>query len=220
MERPAAALSDLADHGYGLRLAALVLFGIAAAGLLTFFMYSLIASTQQQLDESERIQMLDFVRVRHDEVSERKNRKPEKPAASKAPPAPPTTEMSSADMAANTLTVSDIPASTDSADIEFGFGFGSGDGEYLPIVKVTPMYPMQALMRKLEGTCLVEYTVTVTGAVRDVRVVQNQCANRVFYDVSLEAAKKFKYKPRVIDGEAIEVPGVRNMFVFEIDENQ
>jgi protein TonB len=32
----------------------------------------------------------------------------------------------------------------------------------------------------------------------------------------VEAALKFKYKPRVIDGEAVEVPGVQNKISFEI----
>jgi protein TonB len=33
----------------------------------------------------------------------------------------------------------------------------------------------------------------------------------------LRAALKFKYRPRVVDGRPVEVSGVRNQFVFELD---
>jgi protein TonB len=40
----------------------------------------------------------------------------------------------------------------------------------------------------------------------------------VFDDASVKAAHKFKYKPRVIDGEPIEVPGVQNKFTYELED--
>ena len=46
-------------------------------------------------------------------------------------------------------------------------GMSSGDGEYLPIVKVAPIYPRRAQTRGLEGFCIVTYTVTKTGSIRD-----------------------------------------------------
>ena len=36
----------------------------------------------------------------------------------------------------------------------------------------------------------------------------------MFYRSSIEAAKRFKYKPRVIDGVAVEVHGVLNRFHY------
>jgi protein TonB len=39
----------------------------------------------------------------------------------------------------------------------------------------------------------------------------------VFEDASVKAALKFKYKPRVIDGEPVEVAGVRNRFLYELE---
>ena len=40
----------------------------------------------------------------------------------------------------------------------------------------------------------------------------------MFHRPSLQAALKFKYKPRIIDGEAVEVPGVQNKFTYVIEE--
>ena len=215
-----ASITALDDRHLALRFMLFVCFGCAVAAGLTLFMFVLIESTEQRLDESKRVQILDFVRVQRSEVSERRNRKPERPAASEAPPAPPTQESAVAEgMDASTIAVTDMPVATDAVVNDFGTSLGgSGEGEYLPIVKVAPAYPMSALSRRIEGHCLVEYTVTERGTVEDVRVVESACEHSVFRQTSVEAAKKFKYKPRVVDGVAIRVPGVRNEFLFRIEE--
>ena len=96
-------------------------------------------------------------------------------------------------------------------------GMSSGDGEYLPIVKVAPIYPRRAQTRGITGYCIVEYTVTTSGAIRDPQAVDCQPSG-VFEKASVKAALKFKYKPRVVDGEAIEVAGVQNKFTYELEQ--
>lgn len=96
-------------------------------------------------------------------------------------------------------------------------GMSSGDGEYLPIVKVAPIYPRRAQTRGITGYCTVEYTVTTSGAIRDPVAVD--CSpSGVFERASLKAAEKFKYKPRVVDGSPIEVAGVQNRFTYELEQ--
>lgn len=96
-------------------------------------------------------------------------------------------------------------------------GMSSGDGEYLPIVKVAPIYPRRAQTRGISGYCTVEYTVTTSGAIRDPVAIDCQPSG-VFEKASVKAAQKFKYKPRVVDGEAIEVAGVQNRFTYELEQ--
>ena len=98
-------------------------------------------------------------------------------------------------------------------------GLSSGDGEYLPIVKVAPIYPRRAQTRGITGFCIVTYTVTTTGAIRDPYVAsETDCSPKgIFERASLKAALKFKYKPRVVDGEPIEVAGVQNKFTYELE---
>ena len=95
-------------------------------------------------------------------------------------------------------------------------GMSSGDGEYLPIVKVAPIYPRRAQTRGISGYCIVEYTVTKTGSIRDPKPVDCQPSG-IFESASVKAATKFKYKPRVVDGEPIEVAGVQNKFTYELE---
>ena len=106
------------------------------------------------------------------------------------------------------------------AKVDVAIGTGgqlSNDGEYLPIVKVAPIYPRRAQTRGITGYCIVEYTVTTSGAIRDPRAVDCEPSG-VFDKASVKASLKFKYKPRVVDGEAIEVPGVQNKFTYELEQ--
>lgn len=86
------------------------------------------------------------------------------------------------------------------------------DGEYLPIVKVAPVYPPRAASLGIEGYVIVEFTVTPAGGVSDVTVVES--SSELFHDAALEATHQFKYKPRVVSGQAVAVSGVRNKITF------
>lgn len=209
--------SIFVDRHFGLRFLLVLLVGVVAAFILTWFMYVLIQSSEMKLDETSRIHMLDFVRLKRDEVSQRQERKPERPQVEEAPPAPATPQSDAAASDVAALGIADMPTSTDMDINTGGFSFGAGEGEYLPIVKVAPIYPATAAARGIEGVCMVEYTVTVNGSTRDVRVIDEQCSNTVFKRPSIDAAQKFKYKPRVVNGEPVEVTGVRNMFTYVLE---
>ncbi|MEC9318496.1 MAG: energy transducer TonB, partial [Pseudomonadota bacterium] len=103
-----------------------------------------------------------------------------------------------------------------SADIGNGASLQASDGEYLPIVKVQATYPRRALQRGIEGYVVVEFTVTKQGSVKNPVVVEAE-PQGIFEDSAMEAVLKFKYKPRVIDGEPVEVEGVRNRMTFEMN---
>ena len=187
----------------------------AGAGVtfgLLFIMQLLISTGQNALTDSENFRLGDFVRVERNEVIETKKDKPEKPPEPEVPPELPSPDMSN-DFD-NSMAVSVSAPSMDASMSIGGVGFGVTDGEYLPIVKVAPVYPSRALSRGLEGYVIVEFTVTRTGTVADVVVVES--TSSLFERAASEAALKFKYKPRVIDGEPVEVPGVRNKITFEI----
>ena len=97
--------------------------------------------------------------------------------------------------------------------------FVIADGEMMPLVNVVPTYPNRALQNHIEGWAQVRFTVTETGNVRDVEVIDAEPA-RVFDRESIQAAEKFHYQPRVVDGVAVEVPNVQYVFRFELAEDQ
>lgn len=90
--------------------------------------------------------------------------------------------------------------------------------QYQPISKKPPAYPKRALDQRKEGDCTVEYTVTVQGKVHNPVVVEGACDDPVFARPALSSAKSFRYKPRMINGVAVEVPGVRNTFRFRLEQ--
>ena len=64
----------------------------------------------------------------------------------------------------NLEAVNMAPSSTVDVAIAGTGGLSASDGEYLPIVKVAPIYPRRAQSRGVSGYCIVEYTVTTSGA--------------------------------------------------------
>jgi protein TonB len=129
---------------------------------------------------------------------------------------PPNLDTPDVDMDMNVEVVNVAPQTQVDITLDGPTGVG-GDGEYLPIVKVAPIYPRRAQSRGITGYCIVEYTVTTSGAIRDPRAVDCQPSG-VFDAASVKAAEKFKYKPRVVDGQPIEVPGVQNKFTYELED--
>lgn len=87
--------------------------------------------------------------------------------------------------------------------------------QYLPIAKQAPTYPQRALDKGIEGTCTVSYRVNAQGRVEDPEVVGD--CHPLFIRPSLTAAKSFRYQPRVIDGQAVAVPNVKNTFTYRIE---
>ena len=199
-----------------------LLFGLAIGVVVTaalfWFMQYLIETADRDLNEGASGHLVDFVRLKRDESIQRRQLKPKKPPPPDAPPPqPPTPQLDNLDPNAEKIAISAAPVETD-IEMSGGFSLGVGEGDYLPIVKVAPIYPQRALSRSIEGYCVVQYTVTKNGTISDPFVVEDQCTSSLFHRASVQAALKFKYKPRVIDGQAVQVPGVQNKFTFEIQE--
>lgn len=197
-------------------LAALLVAFAVTAGLF-YLMQSLIAGGEGAMSEPTKGSVLDFVRVKPDEVVQQKERKPKRPPEPEQPPPDmpqPQMQNDVADADGAGLDFSaDIQADTALAG---GVGLDTSDGEYLPIVKVQAVYPRRALQRGIEGYVVVEFTVTKQGTVRDPYVVEAQPEN-IFDQAAMDAVLKFKYKPRVVNGEPVEVNGVQNRLTFAID---
>lgn len=86
--------------------------------------------------------------------------------------------------------------------------------QYLPIAKEAPAYPQRALDRNIEGECTVSYTVTPNGRVENPQVLDD--CHPLFRSPSLAAAKRFRYQPKVINGQAVAVRDVKNTFSYRI----
>ena len=179
---------------------------------LFMIMHSLIDRDFENPDIQAR-KIAEIVQPDEEIELEVAQKKPDKVEDPEEPP--PELEMAQIDFDVDTDTANTAPTTAVSVEINTS-GMASGDGEYLPIVKVAPIYPRRAQTRGISGYCIVEYTVTTSGAIRDPVPVDCQ-PEGVFEKASVKAALKFKYKPRVVDGEAIEVAGVQNKFTYTLE---
>lgn len=180
--------------------------------LLFLLMQALIKSDMNPFTEPPKGDLLQFVRLQEEVEPPPDRRRPEPP--------PPPDEMPP-----------DLPEPDFDAEFTRGIEIGPfedvpnegglvgpgfrTDGEYLPIVKVKPVYPRRAQQRGIEGYVLLEFVVTTSGAVRDPVVVESKPPG-IFDRAAIQAALKFKYRPKIANGEPMEVSGVRNLIRFEL----
>lgn len=202
----------VARYGTSLLVAAAVTFA------LFFIMQGLVVGAKMELSDIKSARFVDMVRVKREENVTKKEREVEKPPEVEAPP-PQVDLPQDQDFNAKGEGLNFGDAGV-SADVDLG-GIGIGavsDGEYLPIVKVAPVYPRRAAERGIEGSVLLEFTVTELGTVEDIVVIEANPPG-YFERAATNAASKFKYKPKVVNGEPIPVAGVQNLITFELADD-
>lgn len=100
-------------------------------------------------------------------------------------------------------------------------------GDWLPIVRVAPVYPGKALRNEQTGVVIFEFTISAQGRPEDIEILAS--THKVFNKHATASLKKFRYKPRVIDGEAVDavgavvsisfaLEGVPDQYCAEVDE--
>jgi protein TonB len=118
----------------------------------------------------------------------------------------------------NVITTPDItePTFKKSADNEIT-DFTEVEGEYLPIVRVAPQYPASLAEKGIEGYVSLSFTVTISGSVANVAILKS--SHRGFERPAIKAVEKFKYKPRIVDGEAVPALGVTTRLEFKLENS-
>jgi protein TonB len=200
---------------YG-RYAFSIVIGVVVTLSLLFLMQVLIATGKQALTKPRDRAKLEFVRVKRNESLNTEDFTPEKPPKPpETPPETPPQDMDNVDPMAPTINVAP-PTVASETSIGGPGGMNIAEGDYLPIVRVAPVYPARALSRGLEGYVDMSFTVTTTGTVKDPVVVFS--TSSLFERAAIRAVLKFKYKPRVVDGVPVEVPNVKTRITFKIEE--
>lgn len=198
------------------RYAFSVVIGTVVTLSLLFVMHLLIASGKTALTKPRDRAKLEFVRVKRNENLNVEDFTPEKPPKPpETPPETPPQDMDNMDPNAPSINVAP-PTVAQNADIGGPGGMNIAEGDYLPIVRVAPVYPARALSRGLEGHVDLEFTVTTAGTVRDPVILFS--TSSLFERAATRAVLKFKYKPRVVDGVPVDVPGVKTRITFQIED--
>lgn len=87
--------------------------------------------------------------------------------------------------------------------------------EFQPVYQVAPVYPSGAARQGLAGYVVLQYTVTATGTTANITVIES--SSPLFESAAIQAAERFRYIPRMVDGELVGVDGVTNRITFDLE---
>ncbi|MHA7838993.1 MAG: energy transducer TonB, partial [bacterium] len=191
-------------------LAAFVTFGL-------FYLMQTLIGVEGELDESEKVKVVDFVRVQRSEEVKKKDREP--PKKKKVDDEPPPPDMNFESDAALDGGGIGIAAAVESGlgglDTGGGFSMASADGDAVPMVRVPPQYPERALQRGIEGRVLVEFTISKSGSVKDAKVIAYE-PSTIFNKAAVKAVMQWKYNPKIENGKPVEQRGIRIAIPFRL----
>lgn len=206
------------------RAAGSIAGGVFVALVLFLLMNTLISGGRGQQGAATAGQIVDLIRVQEDEIVQTKKRvRPKKPPPPKDPPPPPKLKVSSeAKPQKNPMRI-DLPK----IDVSGAGGGGpfigkwepgdpAAEGEAVPIVRIDPQYPREALMDGTEGYVRFRVLIGPDGSVMDVEVVE-AAPGRLFVRNATRAVRRWKFKPRIVDGVAVERWATTSI-VFELGE--
>lgn len=182
--------------------------GVVAALLLFLLMHHLIRDGYGFHGSLDAGEVVAFIRIQKDEtVVPKRSRLPEPPEPPEEPIAP-SIEMKN-------------PSEPERATIDADFpgikGPGTGVGPYIAagrnqsppsegdaiaVVKIEPQWPREAALNGIEGWVEVSFTILPDGSVANVEIVAAE-PPRLFNNNTVRAVLKWKFKPRIVDGQPV-----------------
>ncbi|MDX2222528.1 MAG: energy transducer TonB [Rhodospirillaceae bacterium] len=197
-----------------MRLSVGMLAGLAFSLGLFSLLHTLV-SAELNIGPQLETRRIEFSRQRAD--SDLQSKRDEKVEREKPPPAPEIPQLAlnrgGLDGASTAFTPMIDPRSALS---KMTMSAGS-DREVLPLVRIPPEYPARAASRGIEGWVQVQFTISVTGQVKNPVVVKSE-PGEIFDDAALKAISRWRYNPKVEGGVAVERVGVQTVIRFELEK--
>jgi protein TonB len=195
-----------------------VVFASAVTFSLFFLMQFLISMDQSEPSQGEVRKIADITMPEIELEVQRQEPKPEEPDVPEEIPDLPEPDLSLDAPSGEGLNLARVEV--DMGGLDNSASISASDSEMLPIVTIEPQYPQRAASRGIEGWCLVQFTVTAQGTVDEnsIEVIDADPEN-IFDSSSRRAVSRFKFNPRVSDGVAVAVPGVRYLFRYNLADN-
>lgn len=77
------------------------------------------------------------------------------------------------------------------------------NAEATPMLRIPPVYPRRAKMLKKEGFVKLKLFISSEGLVKKAKILESK-PKKIFDKAALQSVYRWKFKPRVIDGKAVE----------------
>lgn len=183
--------------------------------IATFFVFLIIQQLilrSGDVNKSNKTpNLLEFIRIKeNDNLQERQRSLPEKPPQPKRPPQPELSLDPNKPPPINNFDF-DIPDFSIPTDFKGAFlgdisNLTSGTSQLIPIVKVAPRCPREAVMSGINGTVLMLLNVNSLGKVDKV-VIKQARPPSVFNKEASRAVRRWQFKPKTVDGVAVDQMG-------------
>ena len=200
-----------------MRYLSAMILGVIISLALFFLMQALIDSGEQDYRASNEGQIMEFIRIKDDENLSFKDRiKPKKPTPPKEPPPPPKLIVEKqAKPTVNKIRIEipniDLPTIAGGGPFLGNWqGNPLAEGDVLPIVRIDPQWPREALAKGIEGYVVVEVTIASDGSVRGASIIES-VPKRMFDRNVIRAVLKWKFKPRIINGVPVERKAIQTL---------
>ncbi|MDE1236517.1 energy transducer TonB [Vibrio aestuarianus] len=198
---------------------ALPFAGIISLALFSFMSW-MIDNGHQRVTESAQALSFTMIMVEQEQDLQRRQRSlPEPLQLPEPPPQSPVTQAQT--VAVETLAANALPAlglDTVMNGVAISaptFGDFGTNQQAMPLYRVEPVYPAKALKRSVEGFVTLSFTIDEVGKATNIKVVEAKPV-RMFEREAIQAVKKWKYQPQIVDGQAISQNGQTVTVEFKI----
>lgn len=183
----------------------------------------LIQSNHKQPQQYEKIQTVNFIRMKQKEIppkpreikKEPEKKTPEKQNIVKSLTTPPKVSFKKLELpfelnprlpvGAVQLPAPDIKSiSLEGPDLKAFYNMGEIDSPLTPVVQMHPVYPMMAKRQGIEGWVRVRFLVTDTGRVDKVSILDAQ-PRSIFDHAVIQCVSAWRFKPGTVEGNPVNV---------------
>ncbi len=184
------------------RLAAIVTVAILINIVLFSAIQYMVGNRQIRLADTTQFDLANFIRMTEQSREVRSRRDPTAP---EKPETEAQRDIERFAQASKSSGLGGLAVSMPDIDIDIDVG-GSVQiaRELTPLVRFPPEYPTNARYQGIEGSVMLRFTVTETGAVADPEVIRSDPPG-VFDRAARRAVLRWKYQPQMANGKPISV---------------
>ncbi|WP_371397523.1 energy transducer TonB [Fretibacter rubidus] len=121
----------------------------------------------------------------------------------------------------STKNVSVEPVSVDPVDFDWTpptldrkrYIINAADTDEQPLLRQAPAMPTRA---SRSGHCIMAFDVNAEGA--PYNIIATNCSDNVFTRASVKAVGKWRYRPKVVGGQAVSRTGMRSKISFQLTD--
>lgn len=201
-----------------------LLVALPIAGLMTVALFGfMIFLISDDFEAQEKLEALDFeINPQAEEIIERRRtvQRAVRDRAVETPPPAPSIDVEEASKPTEAIaTVSGAIPTFEKPKLDRkDFKIQVSDRDAQPLVRMPGKVPDRALRDGKSGHCKMRFDVNTSGVPFNINAYF--CTAKMFERESVRATGKFKYRPKIVDGNAVEMRGVETKITYRVTDER